>query len=388
MARFNTRRNLHHFFLLELTNLSVCQVNFLLNWLAPAMHSTFNDSRFKMSTHSYLYDRTLVPMIRLILTFSCLTLFAPCVSAQNETVQKLSRSVAPLTEPPCSYCVDQHLKSLIKPNDPVLAWIRGAHNGGAFPLRHFISKYRVINDTYGLFFYDPDGGYISAFKKDYGYEYHGRRNGVMIVKSADGTLWSALSGKAISGPQQGKKLQRVPSFSTTWSHWLLLHPESTAYNLFDGKRYPVVELPAEFSEEARTSLKNWDSRLGKLEPVIGIEGSKSRLAVSLKDLPARQVINVSVDAKPVSVFWYQKTQTAVAFHSILEGRKLTFYADEISPETAPFKDKETGTRWTLAGRGVDGPLKGKELDWVDSVQCRWYAWSTDYPESKIHKTDN
>ena len=87
---------------------------------------------------------------------------------------------------------------------------------------------------------------------------------------------------------------------------------------------------------------------------------------------------------PIAVFWYQPTRTAVAFSAKLGDRKLTFYADDISPETAPFKDKETGTRWTLAGRAVDGPLKGQELTWVPSVQCRWYAWSAEYPGTGVY----
>src|SRR6266540_5641498 len=101
-----------------------------------------------------------------------------------------------LTEPPCSYCVDEDRKGFVRGDDRVIAWIRGAHNGGAIPLRHFIAAPRVINDTYGLFFYDPDGGYVSAFKKDYGYEFLGWRRGVMVVKGPDGTLWSALTGVA------------------------------------------------------------------------------------------------------------------------------------------------------------------------------------------------
>jgi hypothetical protein len=56
----------------------------------------------------------------------------------------------------------------------------------------------------------------------------------------------------------------------------------------------------------------------------------------------------------------------------------------VSPETAPFKDKETGSRWTLAGRAVDGPLRGKELKWARSVQCRWYAWAAEYPETELY----
>ena len=289
----------------------------------------------------------------------------------------------PLTEPPCSYCIDQHAKGFVESNDPVLAWIRGAHNGGAFPLKYFIAKQRVINDTYGLFFYDPDGGYIASFKKDYGYRFHGWRGGVMLVKSSDGTVWSALTGKAISGPQKGTKLTRVPSMQTTWGHWLLLHPESTAYDLFDGKKYPLGKLPIEISAEAEKSIGTVDKRLDRFSKVIGIEGKNDQLAVSLNGLEKRDCVQVELEEKSVAVFWYEPTGTAVAFDAELDGRELHFYADEISPRTAPFKDRETGSRWTLAGRAVDGPLRGKELTWAPSIQCRWYAWSHEYPETKV-----
>jgi hypothetical protein len=90
-----------------------------------------------------------------------------------------------------------------------------------------------------------------------------------------------------------------------------------------------------------------------------------------------------VGGHSIAAFWYGPTHTAVAFAAELDGRALSFHADEISPETAPFKDKETGTRWTLAGRGVDGPLKGKELTWAPGIQCRWFAWSSEYPGTAI-----
>ena len=96
------------------------------------------------------------------------------------------------------------------------------------------------------------------------------------------------------------------------------------------------------------------------------------------------LLQIVVGGEPVAVFWYGPTKSAVAFSAKLEDRTLTFYADKISPETAPFKDKETGTRWTLAGRGVDGPLRGKELTWVNSVQCRWYAWAAEWPKTEVY----
>lgn len=285
-----------------------------------------------------------------------------------------------LTEPPCSYCSTQNRKSLVRGDDRVIAWLRGAHNGGAFPLRLFLSGPRVVNDTYGIFFYDPDGGFVSAFEKDYGYGFLGWRGGVMVVKGPDGTTWSALRGVALEGPKKGQRLKRVPSMVTDWHLWLMLHPESTTYDLFDGKKYASVELPTKMSDEARGTMGKPDPRLKPEASLLGVEAGEKAKAYPLPEGVERACF---MDGD-VAVFWYGATRTAVAFRPTVEGRALTFYADEISPETAPFKDKETGTRWTLAGRGVDGPLRGKELEWVPSVQCRWYAWSAELPATELY----
>jgi hypothetical protein len=327
-----------------------------------------------------LKRRRLVLWLVLLMASSALAVDGP-----REVLAKPGRYKS-LTEPPCSYCSTQHRKNFIRQEDRVLAWLRGAHNGGAIPIRHFLAAPRVINDTYGLFFYDPDGGYVSAFQKDYGYEFHGWRGGVMVVQGRDGTLWSALSGIAFDGPQKGKTLQRIPSMTTDWGYWLMLHPESTAYDLFDGKKYAAADLPAETSAEARQSMGKVDSRLQPLALIIGIEAGGQAKAFPLETTKERASYTDTVGSQEVAVFWYGPTHTAVVWSSQLDDRKLTFYASASSPETAPFKDKETGTRWTLAGRAVDGPLKGKELTWVKSVQCHWYAWAAEYPTTALYSS--
>jgi hypothetical protein len=289
-----------------------------------------------------------------------------------------------LTEPPCSYVSTQNRKGFVRPDDRVLAWVRAVHNGGAFPLRHFIAGPRIINDTYGLFFYDADGDYVSAFKKDYGFEFHGWRGGVMVVKGPDGTLWSALRGVGLEGPKKGERLERIPSLVTDWGYWLMLHPESTAYDLFDGTKYAVAELPGDLSAGARESMGEVDRRLAPMAPVLGVEVGKEARAYPLQGAGERACFTDRLAGESLAVFWYGPTRTATAYAGELDGQKLTFYADDISPETAPFKDKETGTRWTIAGRGVDGPLKGKELRWVRSLQCRWYAWAAELPGTSLY----
>jgi len=316
---------------------------------------------------------------------SLLALAASLALAPQDDVLAAPGKFTALTEPPCSYCSTQDRKQLIADDDPVIAWIRAAHNGGAIPLRHFLAGPRVVNDTYGLFFYDPDGGYVSAFPKDYGFTFHGWRRGVMVARSEDGTLWSALSGRAFAGPRSGQRLERIPSLRTLWGHWLMLHPESTAYDLFDGKRYKVTELPTTMSDEAKRTMGEVDKRLDPMATVMGVRIGDASLAFALDGLPERACLVDKVAGRyNVAVFWYAPTRSAVSFSAVLDERKFDFFADPVSPETAPIKDRQTETRWTLAGRGVDGPLKGKELRWVDGVQCRWYAWVAEYPKTEIH----
>ncbi len=293
-----------------------------------------------------------------------------------------------LTEPPCSYCSTQDRKNLVAADDRVVAWLRASHNGGAAPLRIFLSRPRVLNDTYGLFFYDADGDYVSVFKKDYGYEFHGWRKGVMVVKGPDGSLYSALTGTAFAGPKKGTRLVREPSMLATWNYWLMLHPESTAYDLFDGKRYPATELPEGISADAKNSMGKVDPRLAFDAPVLGVEINGKAKAFSLGGLGERACFTDKIGSEEFAVFWYAPTRTAVAYAATLDGRQLTFHADDVSPETAPFKDKETGTRWTLAGRAVDGPLRGRELTWVNSLQCRWYAWAAEFPGTELIKASH
>lgn len=309
------------------------------------------------------------------------------IDGQPATIKLLDEQIAAITEPPCSYCSTQHMKSVIRGDDRVIAWLRASHNGGAFPIRLFLSGPRVVNDTYGLFFYDPDGNFVSAFKKDYGYRFHGWRNGVMVVSGKDGTIWSALTGKAIEGPQAGKQLTRIPSLVTNWNYWLMLHPESTTYDLFDGKKYASNPLPTRMSPEARESLTRTDDRLKISTEVLGVEFTGTQRAYPLPTDKARACFLDEVEGEAIAVFWYGNTQTAVAFNRKVNGRVLTFYADGVSPESAPFKDKETGTRWSIAGRGIDGPLRGEELTWTSSIQCRWFAWSSEYPNTSVFESE-
>ena len=114
-----------------------------------------------------------------------------------------------LVNPECSHCVDEAKRRAkdLRDDDRVLAWTRGKYDGGAVPLRFFLAPYRVISDSYGVWVYDADAGFLRGYEPSYDFSFHGWRNGIMVIKHKDGTLFSSLSGVAFDGPRKGERLK-------------------------------------------------------------------------------------------------------------------------------------------------------------------------------------
>ena len=294
-----------------------------------------------------------------------------------------------LVNPNCSHCRDEAKRRAgeLRDNDRVLAWIRGKYDGGAVPLRFFLVPYRVISDSYGVFVYDHEAGFMRGFEPSYDFVFDGWRNGVLSIKHKDGTRFSALSGIAFDGPRKGESLKPIATLATDWGYWLATNPGTVAYHMFD--KYKAVEAPAKEDAAAVASRLAPDKRLEPNEEVIGIALGKEARAYPIAALEkAGGVVADSLGGENVLVLWYAQTHTAVVYSNAVEGaapqQKITLKVDAAN-KNAPFVDPETSSRWGIEGRAVEGPLKGKTLRWLPGVQCKWFAWSAEYPETSIYK---
>ena len=295
-----------------------------------------------------------------------------------------------LINPNCSHCVDEARRKAgeLRDDDRVLAWVRGKYDGGAIPYRWFLVPYRVISDTYGVFVYDADADFVRGYPASLDYRFDGWRNGVMVMRHKDGTLFSCLTGVAFDGPRKGTKLEAVPTLVSDWGFWLRRYPGGVAYHMFD--KYQPVELPEKVNEDSRKSRPaKTDDRLPADSLVLGVANGKDTRAYPLEALAKAGILQEEVGGKPWVVLWYGPTRTAAAYLPIAsppkEGpkpRRLTLTRDGKDP--APFVDQETHTRWDIAGRGMEGELKGWTLAWLDGTQVKWFAWAAEYPATTIY----
>jgi hypothetical protein len=296
-----------------------------------------------------------------------------------------------LVNPMCSHCRDEATRRAeLREDDRVLCWLRGYSDGGAIPYRFFLNPYRVISDTYGVFVHDADAGFARGFAPSLDFTFHGWRNGVMVMKHKDGTLYSCLTGIAFDGPNKGHRLTPVPTLVSDWGYWLKRYPGAVAYHMFD--KYQPIDLPAIAHEDAlRSRPTKADGRLDGESRVLGVSHGKQARAYPLDALAKAGMIREQVGGESWVVLWYAPTHTAAAYVPIAAPpkqdagtpRPVTLTLDRPG-SPAPFTDKETGSHWDIAGRAADGALKGWTLTWLDGTQLKWYAWSAEYPTTTLY----
>jgi hypothetical protein len=291
-----------------------------------------------------------------------------------------------LVNPACSHCVDEARRKAgeLRDDDRVLAWIRGKYDGGAIPFRWFLVPYRVISDTYGVFVYDPDAGFVRGYPASLDYRFHGWRNGVMVMRHQDGTLFDCLTGEAFEGPRKGAHLTPIPTIETDWGPWLKSSPGTVAYQMV--ARFQPKPLPQAAAMESIQTRPTPDRRLDPEERVLGLEIGGASEAWPLAGFGDRVAArHVVVGGRPATLLWDSRTRTAAAYAPETEDeskRPVTIVVDETSAET-PWIDKETGSRWSITGRAVSGPLQGKTLTWLPGVMVKWYAWSASHPQTGL-----
>jgi hypothetical protein len=299
-----------------------------------------------------------------------------------------------LVNPDCSHCKDEAKRRSgeLKDDDRILCWVRdtkGHYDGGAIPYRFFLNPYRVISDSYGVFVYDPDAGYARGFEPSYEFTFHGWRKGVMVMKHKDGTLYSCLTGIAFDGPKKGTQLKKVPTIVSDWGFWLKHYPDSVAYNM--KPQFKPLELPKEINEDSKKSRVAGDDRLAAEKMVLGVAEGKEARAYPLDALEKAGLIEDKLDGHPCVIVWEPATGSAAAYRPVAtppkkedgEAKTLTLYRDD-KADGKPLTDKETGSRWDIAGRAYEGKLKGWTLTWLDGTQVKWYAWAAEYPETGVH----
>ncbi|MBA2363418.1 MAG: DUF3179 domain-containing protein [Chloroflexia bacterium] len=233
---------------------------------------------------------------------------------------------------------------------------------------------------------------------DFGTSGNLRNSDLVMWDRQTESWWQQVTGKAIVGDLTGKGLTMLPTTIIPWKEFRRQFPEGRVLSRDTGHRrsyganpyagYDKVDEPP-FLFEGKL-----DGRLPPKERVVTISLSGEDAAYPFSILAKERVITDSVGGQPIVVVYQPGTASALDASSIaasrdvgaagvyrpeVDGRRLTF-----SWQESGFVDAETGSRWTVLGRAIDGPLAGKALEPVVHANHFWFAWAAFKPDTRIY----
>jgi hypothetical protein len=226
-----------------------------------------------------------------------------------------------------------------------------------------------------------------------------RNSDLVMWDDATVSLWQQADGQGLVGEFSGSRLEPVATaivafrqFSDGFPEGLVLAREATGleyaanpyagYSVFTGPYPGLLGGPP-------------DETFPPMSRVVAVMPSgSSAKAYRFDDLRAAHVVNDIVADVPIVVFWGGKTVdplaaatidsgppigTGIAFDRRVGGQVLTF----TSSADGGFVDGETGTSWTVLGKGISGPLAGEWLTPVTHRNDFWFAWAAFFPDAPV-----
>jgi len=224
------------------------------------------------------------------------------------------------------------------------------------------------------------------------------KSDLVMFDSATHSLWYQAIGRALTGTLAGTQLRVYPSFIVPFDEAAREAPAARVRSRNTGYTRDYGRNPSVGYDDANElpflSSAPLDGRLMPKERVVTVSVGDTHAAYPFSVLARVGVVNDRVANLPLVVFWANGTTSAlgaaqigkardvgagVMFNRRLNGRSLTFRA-----VNGAFRDRETGSTWSLTGRATHGALKGAVLKPVTHANHFWFAWAAYVPPTRVY----
>ena len=288
-------------------------------------------------------------------------------------------------------------------NSPLVA-VNVAGDARAYPLE-VLTRHEIVNDVVGgipiavTFCPLCNSALVYERRVDgktlrFGVTGNLLNSDLIMWDDATESWWQQLTGYAIAGEYSGQRLEFVTSQMISFGVFRERYPQG---NVLQGPlgaygRNPYVGYDSSVAPFLFRGAP--DSRLHPTERVLAAEIGKLPLAYSFPLLRELRVINDRVVDVDIVVFWQAGAASALdqtdidssrdvgmalMFERRLDNeRTLSFYHDGDG-----FADYETGSRWSILGEALAGPLVGARLRQTHAATHFWFAWAAFHPATRL-----
>jgi hypothetical protein len=201
-----------------------------------------------------------------------------------------------------------------------------------------------------------------------------------------GSWWQQVTGQALHGPLQGRRLDLVFSDEISFGLWRREHPRGRVLRPQEGVPW-------------RRFSQDWEADTAKLpvvmparsgdplpprELVVGVAVKDAAKAYPLSALQRQSPVIDVVSGIPIVLVVGEDGRSVRAFERRVDGREVNLFAKP-GPPPLRLVDAETGSEWSFAGQAVSGPLAGKKLPPVYVLKDYWFDWHTYHPATAVYR---
>ena len=210
--------------------------------------------------------------------------------------------------------------------------------------------------------------------------------------------WQQYDGRAVVGTLTGTRLAALPSatisfaeFRARYLHGLVLSRDTGVDRPYGKNPYVAYDAPGERPFLYRGRL---DPRLQPVERVETVSVGADTIVLPFEALRRHPTSAVTVGGLPAVVLFDPDVSspldaratsesrlvgTAAAFDRRVNGYRLAF----VSTPPGTFTDRQTGSRWSITGSAISGPLRGAQLHHLRDLQAFWFAVAAFVPRARL-----
>ncbi|MDH4363742.1 MAG: DUF3179 domain-containing protein, partial [Acidimicrobiia bacterium] len=212
------------------------------------------------------------------------------------------------------------------------------------------------------------------------------------------SLWSHFTGQGLVGIFADDQLASFPVSLASWAEFRGAHPQGIVLSRDTGFTRDYGRNPYPGYDDVTTPPflfegREIDGRYAAKTRIVGIDLPSGPQAVTYERLEQDRLVPLIDGDRRLVVWWQPGTVTALegktvasgrdvgttgVFEAALDGQILSFEAVD-----GGFRDRETGSMWSALGVGTAGPLAGRQLTRVPSVDTFWFAWSAFQPDTEV-----
>ncbi len=291
-------------------------------------------------------------------------------------------------------------------NEPVIS-VEINDDARAFPLAILIS-HEIVNDVIGgvpvTVTYCPLCNTAIAFDRrvgdrvlDFGTSGNLRNSDLVMWDRQTESWWQQITGDAIVGELTGTQLTFIPAPLVSWSAFRASFPDGKVLSRDTGFGFNYDRAPYSGYDELGNIpflfSGDIDDRLQAVARVVTLNVGGVAVAYPFDALRDQPVINDTINGQDVVIFFAGGTLSVFAgrgnednrtvgstgvYEPVVDGQKLIFKV-----EADVIVDEETGSKWDILGRAVEGPLEGSRLAPVVHANHFWFAWAAFNPETEV-----